>query len=89
MKVTSHQEGGETSMRVMDKGPGVSQKEWSKVFLPFTRLSQSLTEGVSGTGIGLTIARDLAVLHGGDIIIENSEFGACFLITLRTPHNGG
>jgi PleD family two-component response regulator len=35
------------------------------VFEPFERLRSDLNEGVSGTGIGLTISRELAQLHGG------------------------
>jgi len=55
-----------------------------KIFEPFERGSNSLTEGVSGTGIGLSIARDLCRLHGGDLKLIDSETGACFEATLLT-----
>ena len=50
------------------------------------RASDQLTDGVSGTGIGLTIARELARLHGGDVVIgePDPEGGATFVVTLRT-----
>ena len=47
------------------------------------RLSDALEEGVSGTGIGLGIARDLARLHGGDLTLLPTERGAAFELRLR------
>jgi len=70
---------------VADNGPGIPQGERAKIFEPFYRISNTLTEGVSGTGIGLSIARDLARLHGGDISLDSTEAGARFLVSLRAP----
>ncbi len=58
---------------VRDFGPGIPRDKLETVFQPFTRLSDALNEGVSGTGIGLSISRDLARLHGGDIGILYSN----------------
>ena len=61
-----------------------------KIFQPFNRISNKLTDGVSGTGIGLTIARQLAGLHGGDITLQKTQTGAAFEITLQTePADSG
>jgi signal transduction histidine kinase len=77
------------SIWVEDDGPGIPPRERERVFAPFYRISNKLTDGVAGTGIGLSIARDLARLHGGDLVLENSAQGACFKVTLRAPRVNG
>ncbi len=71
---------------VQDHGPGVPQRHRHKLFRPFYRVRNDLTEGVSGTGIGLSIARDLARMHGGDLRLLDSAEGARFLLML--PRSG-
>jgi len=85
LEVTSSQEGDRTEIVVADRGPGIPPDQADNIFRPFVRLSNRLTDGVAGTGIGLTIARDLARLHGGDIILEPSAAGARFKVELHTP----
>jgi signal transduction histidine kinase len=85
LEVTSRQTDDRTEIQVADRGPGVPAAQADEIFKPFVRLSNSLTDGVSGTGIGLTIARDLARLHGGDVTLARAEVGACFRVVLRTP----
>jgi signal transduction histidine kinase len=74
---------------VEDRGPGIPARERARIFEPFYRVNNSLTEGVSGTGIGLSISRDLARLHGGDLVLEapasHHTAGARFHVTLRCP----
>jgi len=70
-------------IRVADDGPGITKREAKRIFEPFYRVSNRLTDGVAGTGIGLSIARDLARLHGGDLVLSPSAKGACFVLTLR------
>ncbi len=77
-----------TTIEVEDRGPGIPREARERVFQPFLRLSNRLTDGVAGTGIGLTIARELARQHGGDLVVGPSapgEPGARFVLTLRTP----
>ena len=85
LEVTSSQDDGMTVVTVADRGPGIPESQREKIFEPFARLSNKLTDGVSGTGMGLGIARDLARLHGGDLTLEPSETGAKFMLTLKTP----
>jgi signal transduction histidine kinase len=68
--------------RVSDRGPGIPAKDRQRVFEPFVRLSDALTEGVSGSGLGLSISRRLARAHGGDIVLEDCAEGASFLLSL-------
>jgi signal transduction histidine kinase len=88
-EINSRQGGGATIVRVADRGPGIPAAAAERIFEPFVRLSDRLTEGVSGTGIGLAIARDLARAHGGELRLEPSERGACFALELPGPTEGG
>ena len=81
-KIESEQRDGRLTVRVCDHGPGIPARAREKIFRPFYRVSSKLTDGVAGTGIGLSISRDLAQLHGGDLRLVPSEHGACFEATL-------
>jgi len=77
---------GQRRIDVHDGGPGIPPVHAERIFEPFFRLQDRPNAGVSGTGIGLGIARDLARLHGGDLVLVPAE-GACagahFCATLR------
>lgn len=85
LELISRQKGDTVEIVVADRGPGLPPREHGRIFEPFYRVSSSLTEGVSGTGIGLAISRELARLQGGDLRLEPSERGARFLVTLHCP----
>lgn len=84
LEVASSQADGVTTITVADRGPGIPASQREKIFQPFYRISDKLSDGVTGAGIGLTIARDLARLHGGDVTLERAEAGARFNVTLVT-----
>ncbi len=86
--VSSRQEHQKTIIEISDKGPGIPLKFRNKAFVPFERLSSKLNEGVSGTGIGLAIAKELAQKHGGDLTLSSGDGGSVFLIELETPPKG-
>jgi signal transduction histidine kinase len=70
-------------LTVEDRGAGVPVGMQETVFGAFERLRSDLTEGVSGTGIGLTISRELAHLHGGTLEVDAGyREGARFVLTL-------
>ncbi len=71
---------------VRDYGNGIAEKETQKIFQPFYRVRCSITEGVSGTGIGLTIARQLAESLSGVIRVDHPDPGVRF--TLRLMRQG-
>ena len=58
-----------------DDGPGIPLANRSRVFRPFVRLDASRNPLTGGVGLGLTIARDVARSHGGDIRLETSPQG--------------
>jgi signal transduction histidine kinase len=76
--------------RVADTGPGIPSAARERVFEPFTQLDSSNTREKGGTGLGLTVARSLARLLGGDLVIESSDAtGSTFVLdmprTAREP----
>ncbi len=71
-------------MRVLDRGAGVPRGCEEKIFEQFYRAHDSLSSGIQGSGLGLTLARQIARAHGGDVIYAPREGGgSCF--TLRLP----
>lgn len=60
---------------VDDDGPGIPAAERERVFQPFVRLDASRNPSTGGVGLGLTIARDVARSHGGDVRLETSPYG--------------
>jgi two-component system sensor histidine kinase KdpD len=67
---------------VADQGPGIPERERSRVFEKFYR-SPSTRQHVLGTGMGLAIAREIVSAHGGEVGIENVPGGGSrFWITI-------
>lgn len=60
---------------VMDEGPGLPQEELERVFEPFHRVESSRNRDTGGTGLGLTIARSIAEMHGGRLTLHNRAEG--------------
>ena len=73
----------EAVIDVIDNGPGIAEHQRAALFRPFSRLSRDLRAS-TGTGIGLSITRDLARLHGGDVILKESETGCWFQVRLKS-----
>ncbi|GBF79330.1 sensor histidine kinase [Aphanothece sacrum] len=69
---------------VIDTGIGIKEADQNKLFQPFQQIQNSLSRKHKGTGLGLTLSRKLAQLHGGDITLTSEEGkGSCF--TLHLP----
>ena len=60
---------------VDDDGPGIPAPDRGRVFRAFMRLDASRNPSTGGVGLGLTIARDVARSHGGDVRLETSPQG--------------
>jgi signal transduction histidine kinase len=70
-------------VRILDRGPGVPRGSEEKIFEKFYRAHDSLSSGIQGSGLGLTLARQIARAHGGDVIYEPREGGgSCFVLRL-------
>jgi signal transduction histidine kinase len=62
-------------IRIADQGPGILDQQLNEVFEPFHRLEQSRNRETGGVGLGLSIARNIARAHGGEISLRNREEG--------------
>jgi two-component system osmolarity sensor histidine kinase EnvZ len=69
---------------VDDDGPGIPPDRREDVFRPFLRLDSARNQNEGGSGLGLTIARDIASAHGGDIYLAESPMGG-LRATVRVP----
>jgi signal transduction histidine kinase len=77
--VSAFAEDGVSVVRLADDGPGIPPRLAERLFEPFVSSKSS-----EGTGLGLTISRELAALHGGDLrLVDSDGTGATF--ELRLP----
>jgi len=70
-------------LRVIDTGIGVAAAFHDRIFDSFTQADNAVSRSHGGTGLGLTISRALARQMGGDLTLENGQYGASFAFTLR------
>lgn len=78
------QRGMRWTLVVKDNGVGIASRDINKLFKQFSRISNSRSDFVTGTGIGLYLAHHLVVLHGGTISVSSEE-GKGSTFTVRLP----
>ena len=83
VKVRTRRVGGEVQVEVEDNGPGIRERERESVFQPFVRLGHGDRHDVKGFGLGLTIVREVALLHAGRVEMTSAPgAGARFILSL-------
>ena len=60
---------------IEDDGAGIPEADREKIFEPFYRLDRSRDRATGGFGLGLSIVKQIVILHGGSITIAQSEIG--------------
>ncbi|MEU6947627.1 HAMP domain-containing sensor histidine kinase [Streptomyces sp. NPDC046316] len=82
--VTVRREGDRAVLEVADDGPGVPEADRERIFERFVRLDDARGRDEGGAGLGLAIARDVAVRHGGTLAVREAPAGGA-LFELRLP----
>lgn len=83
--VRLHSEKGQAVVEVLDRGIGVPPGYSEKIFEQFYRAHDSLASGIQGCGLGLTLARQIAQAHAGEIFYEpRKDGGSCFTFQMPT-----
>ena len=72
---------------VRDSGTGISKADLERLGRPFEQVENADTRAKEGTGLGLALVKSLALLHGGEAILE-SALGEGTTVTVRLPHAG-
>jgi signal transduction histidine kinase len=81
--VTVRARDGRAVLTVADDGPGIPPDERERIFDRFTRLDAARSRDAGGSGLGLPIAREIAVRHGGTLTVEpGPDGGAAFVMSL-------
>ncbi|MFF7229595.1 ATP-binding protein [Streptomyces sioyaensis] len=83
VRVAVAREGEDVALRVEDDGPGVPEGERERIFERFVRLDDARARDDGGAGLGLAIARDVAVRHGGSLAVRTGS-----VFELRLPVAG-
>jgi two-component system osmolarity sensor histidine kinase EnvZ len=84
VEIAGQREGRFVVVHVDDDGPGVPAEARDEVFRPFVRLDEARNQDQGGSGLGLSIARDIARAHGGEILLNDSPLGG-LRASLRLP----
>lgn len=82
VRLRLRQDGDRLWLQVQDSGPGIPRDQQAQIFLPF------YTTKAAGTGVGLSLARQIAQSHGGPLRLSEERragdlAGACFELSLR------
>jgi signal transduction histidine kinase/CheY-like chemotaxis protein len=85
IQVTARAEGREAVVKVKDSGFGIPPEMLPRVFEMFAQVDRSLDRSQGGLGIGLTVARKLAEMHGGMVTAASEGIGKGSQFTVRLP----
>ncbi|HEX2998689.1 MAG TPA: ATP-binding protein, partial [Armatimonadota bacterium] len=86
--VEAMDEGEWVRIDVSDTGIGLNKEHMASMFRPFWQADSSPSRRYSGTGIGLTVAKELVMLHGGRISAQSPGLDEGTRFTVRLPKDG-
>ncbi|MDD8018572.1 MAG: ATP-binding protein [Bacteroidota bacterium] len=79
---------GQAKIKVKDTGVGIPAEEQLKIFDRFYRVDKARSRELGGSGLGLSISKWIAELHGGSISVESeSEKGSVFTVSFPLKHS--
>jgi signal transduction histidine kinase len=77
---------GRLEFSITDNGIGIAEKDMRRLFTPFEQLDSSLARKYEGTGLGLSMVKRLAELHGGTVSAQSElNKGSCFTVCIPLP----
>lgn len=82
LKLSLREEKEQLLIEVADRGPGIPEQARKRIFEAFERVYSKTSEGAGGTGLGLTIARELATRMGGELTLLETSDSAIFRLLL-------
>jgi signal transduction histidine kinase len=82
VEIRASQAGRWVAIQVIDHGPGIPAAERHRIFQAFHKSAREAAESQPGVGLGLALSRRLARTQGGDLVIADSDSGACFILRL-------
>jgi two-component system sensor histidine kinase SenX3 len=89
VSITARRDGNNILICVRDEGPGIPERDQARIFEKFYR-GRNARSGVTGTGMGLAIAREILRAHGGDVALKSSlGHGSEFSMSLPVPRGEG
>jgi two-component system, OmpR family, sensor histidine kinase SenX3 len=71
-------------VRVADRGPGIPQNEHAEIFKPFVRGTAAQEKQIRGSGLGLSLVKEIVEAHGG-VVLVRSQAGQGATFTVRLP----
>lgn len=84
LKIEAVREDNWCRVSMIDNGIGIKEEDREQIFEPFYQLDNPLTRGKSGTGLGLTLVKQIVEKHGGQVWVE-SEYGKGSRFTFTLP----
>ena len=88
VEITMGKANGKAFIRIADRGPGIPKAHAKRIFERFFRVDDSVTATVGGSGLGLSIAKQLMHGMGGDVQFDPREGGgSLFTVTLPMEEN--
>jgi len=83
IEVGTTEKDGILCIAVKDNGIGIASEKHYLIFKPFQQVDESLARRRQGTGLGLSLTKHLAELHGGTVTFESAiNQGSCFVLQL-------
>ncbi|HPT28653.1 MAG TPA: CHASE2 and HATPase_c domain-containing protein, partial [Bryobacteraceae bacterium] len=87
ISVSASRESRGVLISVADQGIGMTKDEVKRLFQKFYRTERAEKSGIQGTGIGLSIVKEIVTLHGGSICVDSApDQGSTFVVTLPVHH---
>jgi signal transduction histidine kinase len=89
--MVTHDEGaGEVTVAVSDTGIGIAESDIERIFDKFTQVESSTTRGYNGSGLGLSVVKEIVEMHGGRVFVSSelgkgSVFGFTLPIAAQPP----